>query len=96
MMSIQTFLRDDDMMSIASSMSISNLSTIGFLEDDEDEDPWYVRTCTYLYEHTLYMCVYGVYVHVYNVHCMYMYLQVMCPYVPIYVHVHVICDVGGS
>ncbi len=29
---------DDDMMSIASMMSVSNLSTIGYLEDDEDDD----------------------------------------------------------
>ncbi len=29
--------RDDDMMSITSMMSVSNLSTIGFLEDEDDE-----------------------------------------------------------
>ena len=34
--------RDDDMMSIASMMSVSNLSTIGFLEDDEDDDYTYM------------------------------------------------------
>ena len=28
---------DEDMMSISSQMSVSNLSTIGFLEDDEDD-----------------------------------------------------------
>ena len=32
------------MISIASQMSISNLSTIGFLEDDDDDDMlWLVR-----------------------------------------------------
>ena len=30
--------RDEDMMSIASMMSVSNLSTIGFLEDEEDDE----------------------------------------------------------
>lgn len=30
--------RDDDMISLASNLSVSNLSTIGFLEDD-DEGP---------------------------------------------------------
>jgi len=35
--------RDDDMISIASQMSVSNLSTIGFLEDDDDDDmQWWV------------------------------------------------------
>ena len=35
--------RDDDMISIASQMSISNLSTIGFLEADDDDDmQWWV------------------------------------------------------
>ena len=29
--------RDDDMISLASMMSVSNLSTIGFLEDEEDD-----------------------------------------------------------
>ena len=39
-----THYRDDDMISIASQMSVSNLSTIGFLEDDEDDDMlWLVR-----------------------------------------------------
>ena len=39
-----THYRDDDMISIASQMSISNLSTIGFLEDDDDDDMlWLVR-----------------------------------------------------
>lgn len=33
------------MMSIASMMSISNLSTIGFLEDDEDDDYNYMYVC---------------------------------------------------
>ena len=32
---------DDDMISLASMMSVSQLSTIGFLEDDED-GVWYV------------------------------------------------------
>ena len=34
--------RDEDMMSIASMLSVSNLSTIGFLEDDEDDDYTYM------------------------------------------------------
>ena len=49
--------RDDDMISLASMMSISNLSTIGFLEDEEDDyNYWSVRpplVCTlsfYVYE----------------------------------------------
>ncbi len=33
------------MMSIASMMSISNLSTIGFLEDDEEDDYNYMYVC---------------------------------------------------
>ncbi len=37
--------RDDDMISLASMMSISNLSTIGFLEDEEEDySYWSVRT----------------------------------------------------
>lgn len=35
--------RDDDMISLASMMSVSNLSTIGFLEDEEDDYYWSVR-----------------------------------------------------
>ena len=34
--------RDDDMISLASMMSISNLSTIGFLEDEDEEYYWLV------------------------------------------------------
>ncbi len=45
MFPIVSVARDDDMMSIASMMSISNLSTIGFLEDDEDEDYNYLYVC---------------------------------------------------
>ena len=43
---------DDDMMSIASMMSISNLSTIGFLEDEEDDDFsfMYVRQTPHVYK----------------------------------------------
>ena len=38
--------RDDDMMSIASMMSVSNLSTIGFLEDEDEDDYNYMYvTC---------------------------------------------------
>ena len=40
-----SFNRDDDMLSIASMMSVSNLSTIGFLEDDEDDDFSYMYVC---------------------------------------------------
>lgn len=42
---------DDDMMSIASMMSVSNLSTIGYLEDDEDDDYNYMYIPTHI--HTL-------------------------------------------
>ena len=37
---------DDDMISLASMMSVSNLSTIGFLEDEEDDYYWSVITRT--------------------------------------------------
>ena len=36
--------RDDDMISLASMMSVSNLSTIGFLEDEDDDYYWSVRS----------------------------------------------------
>ena len=35
---------DDDMISLASMMSVSNLSTIGFLEDEDDDYYWSVRS----------------------------------------------------
>ena len=47
------------MMSIASMMSISNLSTIGFLEDDEDDDYNYMYVCMYVclfYDVTMWSC----------------------------------------
>ena len=34
---------DDDMISLASMMSVSNLSTIGFLEDEDDDYYWSVH-----------------------------------------------------
>ena len=45
------------MISLASMMSVSNLSTIGFLEDEEDDYYWSVRSSIMLIHQYMYMYV---------------------------------------